>query len=177
MDDDIAQFTSITGATPERAAQYLQLSDGSLESAIQLFFESPDLGTATTTTSQPPVASDPTSGAQDAPIQIPSDDEDDDVAMVDRPHQPATVAQPNTSLESDEEMARRLQEEFYGSGGAGGRISPDDVRAPIARTTEQLVGPDAGWGSEPGDMRAAIAEQLMMRERARAGLSYHGGTR
>lgn len=170
MDDDIAQFTSITGATPERAAQYLQLSDGSLESAIQLFFESPDLAPSTTTT-QPNVSAAPATGGQHAPIHIPSDDEDDDnVAMVDRSQPPAPQAQPNAGLESDEEMARRLQEEFYGSGGAGGRMSPDDVRAPIASTTEQLIGPDAGWGSDPGDMRAAIAEQLMMRERARAGM-------
>lgn len=36
----MAQFTSITGASPERALQYLRLTDGNLEQAMQLFFDS-----------------------------------------------------------------------------------------------------------------------------------------
>jgi len=39
-DAAVAQFTSITGASPERALQYLRLTDGNLEQAMQLFFDS-----------------------------------------------------------------------------------------------------------------------------------------
>ncbi|KAJ6262407.1 UBX domain-containing protein [Drechslerella dactyloides] len=62
--------------------------------------------------------------------------------------------------EDDEAMARRLQEELYaeagnnaagwgggggggvGGGGGGNGMDFDDIRAPMARTTETLVGPD-----------------------------------
>ena len=44
MDDEqFAQFADITGATQEQAEVYLRFSEGNLEQAIQLFFESPDL--------------------------------------------------------------------------------------------------------------------------------------
>ncbi len=36
----MAQFTSITGTTTERALQYIRLTDGNLEQAVQLFFDS-----------------------------------------------------------------------------------------------------------------------------------------
>lgn len=173
MDDGIANFTAITGAPAERAAQFLQLCDGNLESAIQLFYESPDLGTSVPTASEPPTAPNKApSGRRDAPISVESDDEDDDNEVVGQQPLQAAQSQANASMESDEEMARRLQEELYRSGGGasggGGDAGPDGVRAPIARTTEQLVGPDANWGSDEGGMQAAIAHQMMMRDRARA---------
>lgn len=80
-----------------------------------------------------------------------------------------------TSFEDDEAMARRLQEEMYGGGGGGGAgddVDSEGVRAPMARTTETLVGPNSDWstvGRDPGEMRAAVAEQMMARQRRRAG--------
>ncbi|KAF2863490.1 hypothetical protein K470DRAFT_210527 [Piedraia hortae CBS 480.64] len=71
---------------------------------------------------QPPAGS--TSGSA-----IPVDDDDDDGAQ-----------------EDDEAMARRLQNEMYG-GGSGG--ADGGVRAPIARTTETLVGGDWDEDSVP----------------------------
>ena len=70
-----------------------------------------------------------------------------------------------SSYEDDEAMARRLQEEAYGAGGGGAGM--DDIRAPMARTTETLVGPDANWGGGEDDMRASIAEQMMARQQRR----------
>lgn len=35
----MAQFTEITGATPELATQYLQLADFDIQQSMQLFFE------------------------------------------------------------------------------------------------------------------------------------------
>ena len=41
MDDElVAQFTAITGATPDRATQYLRLTDADMQQAIDLFFAS-----------------------------------------------------------------------------------------------------------------------------------------
>ncbi|MCJ1241463.1 hypothetical protein MMC14_009468 [Varicellaria rhodocarpa] len=50
MDDDsVGQFIGITGTSPERAQQYLRLTDGNIEQAIELFYASDgvDLGGVT----------------------------------------------------------------------------------------------------------------------------------
>lgn len=160
MDDLIAQFTAITDASPERAQQYLTLSDNNIERAIQLFFDNNGADMGATMPSQRP-SSAPRAGRgyrenEDGTVTIDSDDED--IPMdVDDPH-----AGNYNPMEDDEAMARRLQEEAYGSGGAGGGF--EEIRAPMARTTETLVGPDADWGG-PDDMRAAVAEQMMARQR------------
>ena len=39
MDETIAQVVTVTGSTPELAAQYVQLADGDAETAISLYFE------------------------------------------------------------------------------------------------------------------------------------------
>lgn len=73
-------------------------------------------------------------------------------------------------MEDDEAMARRLQEEMYGSGGGrsgGGDFDEEGVRAPMARTTETLVGPGGDWNDDENEMRAAIAEQMMARGQRR----------
>jgi hypothetical protein len=93
-------------------------------------------------------------------IHIDSDDE----AMDYEESQP----QPNT--EDDEAMARRLQEEMYGTAGR----DSEDVRAPISRTTETLVGPGSmgyggGYGGDDEDVEAAIAAQMAARQARRAG--------
>jgi hypothetical protein len=147
MDEAILNFVSITGADPQKASQYLHLTDNNLEQAIQLFFDSPnlDLG-GTAPAAQPRQNADST--AQN-PIQIDSDDDMDDFEPAAR----------HANVEDDEAMARRLQEEMYGGAGPEG-----DVRAPMARTTETLVGPGADY--DPEDIDAMVAERMAQRRRA-----------
>lgn len=158
MDDEaITTFCSITDTTPQQAQQYLQFSDGNVEQAIELFFNNPDLaGSAPAAQPQP-------ASTRDDPINL--DDDDDDVADM-------SAAQGGPSTEDDEAMARRLQEEMYGAGGGGGAggaggVDEEGVRAPMARTTETLVGPGSDWRDDPNEMQAAIGEQMQARMRHR----------
>lgn len=155
MDDNIANFTSITGADPQRATQYLQLTDGNLEQAIQLYFDSPNLDVGGST-AQPATSA---SGQAHAPIRIDSDDEDldEDEAIATESRQGS--GPPGHNVEDDEAMARRLQEEMYGDGASD---PSGGVRAPMARTTETLVGPGTGYDDEDG-MHAAIMSQMARR--------------
>ena len=92
-------------------------------------------------------------------------------------HTPSSATPPignMRSVDNDEAMARRLQEEFYGASGigSGGRVSEEldehGYRAPIARTTETLVGPGAFDPTNAEEMRAAVAEQLAHRRQQQA---------
>jgi hypothetical protein len=155
MDEDISNFVAITSCDPQKAAQYLSLTDNNLEQAIQLFFDSPnlDFGPATATQSAPPNAST----AHD-PIEI---DSDEDMSDTGPDTQGNTPPARNAAVEDDEAMARRLQEEMYGGGGP-----PEaEVRAPMQRTTETLVGPGANWGSQDSeaDIDAMVQDQLARR--------------
>ena len=177
MDDDlVAQFSAITSADPQQAAQYLQLTENNLEQAIQLYFEGGPLDIGGAGSAPPTSADAASSSGQEAArppafthpqdvVHIDSDDDMSDDFDIDgaEPAVTGTRTDPQP-IEDDEAMARRLQEEMYGSGGAA---VGDDVRAPIARTTETLVGPDADWASDPDTMRAAVAEQLMARQQRR----------
>lgn len=154
MDEEsITTFCAVTAADPPKAQQYLQLTDGNVEQAIELYFNNPDLGGGA-------AAAAPTQPNRDDPITI----DDDDMADIDAG---------GASIEDDEAMARRLQEEMYGGAGRGaaggmGDLDEDGVRAPMARTTETLVGPGSGdWRQDPNEMQAAIAEQMMARQRMR----------
>lgn len=167
MDEQIGTFCAFTSATPEQAQRYLALTEGNVEQAVELFFSNPDLGAS----AAPSAPAQPAS--RDEPITIDDDDEiggsDDEVQETGS--RPAPAAQPDHSVESDEAMARRLQEEMYGAGGgSGGRgaggmgVDEEGYRAPIDRRTETLVGPGShDWRSDPGEMNAAIAHQLMNR--------------
>ncbi|EJT72346.1 hypothetical protein GGTG_09212 [Gaeumannomyces tritici R3-111a-1] len=87
-------------------------------------------------------------------IDSESDNDDADVDMAgaaDEMGEAAAAVAAARFAQEDEDAAyaRRLQEELYGAGGAGGGggggggpggATDDDVRAPIARTTETLVG-------------------------------------
>ncbi|KAF2810351.1 UBX domain-containing protein 7 [Mytilinidion resinicola] len=171
MDGLIADFVSFTQASPERAAQYLHLADNNLEQAVELFFESPNLDLGTTATSQEssstaqqPAATTTNASRPDL-INLDSDDDMMDFgADSDNPTPaPAASHAANTAAsgyESDEAMARRLQEEMYGAGAA-----TEDIRAPMARTTETLVGPGATWTPADDDMDAMVAEQMAARRR------------
>ncbi len=205
MDDDgLASFTSITGTTPDRAQQYLTLTDGNLEQAIELFYanDGADLGGAISPTSaqQPSQApsqqdlSDRSSGRRqrsedtgeivrvDSSSDIDVSDDELQITGARPRRQPANGAQvsstrrPATStppiggyetVDEDEAMARRLQEEYYGSAGTGGDVDAEGIRAPIARTTETLVGPESFDVNDEAQMRAAVLEQMRARHQPR----------
>ncbi|KAI9772225.1 MAG: hypothetical protein M1840_000974 [Geoglossum simile] len=203
MDEIEAQFVSITGSTPQKAEQYLRLTDYNLEQAIPLYLDSGGIDlegqdatavSAAASSAARPLAP-PSLGPQhaggphgyaddDGVVHIDSDDDVDDdddpeiigwnqrlpqaTAPLDH-HPPASTSPPPThratdsqGLESDEAMARRLQEELYAGGDLGG-IDADGVRAPIARTRETLVGPGSDWGSTDPGMRDAVMAQMRAR--------------
>ena len=132
MEEAVTQMVMITDTTTERAEQYLRVTDGDVEQAVSLFFESGgvDLGGGPTTTSR-------TTGSGIAQDPITIDDEimSDDIEATAAPSRAKPAA---GDYEDDEAMARRLQEEMYGGTGQ------EEIRAPLARQTETLVGPGAG---------------------------------
>ena len=141
----VAQFTEITGSTPELAIQYLQISDFNIEQAMQLFFENGG-APLTSEPSQPRGSGIPNNSEV---VNIDSDTDDE------TPQRSAAPA-----FDDDEAMARRLQEQMY-----GGQDQEEEVRAPMARTTETLVGPGADYDDDGEDMHANILSQLRARQR------------
>jgi len=182
MEAAVDTFTAFTSATPEVARRYLGMTEGNAEQAIQLFFDSPDLASGLaepiTNSNPPPIpsSSHPAHGSnsrQDASGTIHIDSDDDD--MHDRGSDDgsaaavAAVASRGTDYEDDEAIARRLQEEMY-TGGGTGDFEEDEIRAPIARTTETLVG-GADGGYSGGDIDEAVLEQMRARQYSRQGKS------
>jgi len=139
MDDHVAQFIAITDCPPQKAQSYLKVSDNDLGNAVALFFDTGGADIEDSVPSAPPPLPARPAGLSQL-IHVDDDDEDDDVREVLRASGPPSSAAPPHAYEDDEAMARRLQEEFYGAGAGPG--AGDGVRAPIARTTETLVGPD-----------------------------------
>ena len=204
-DENVVEFTAITGASTTTATQYLQLADGSLEQAIEIFFANggASLEQPARAAQPPPVPSDstrppgqqpPIHAAGDEVIDLDSDNEyqppsDEDEIQVTRTNQrhgigslraegalhtpPVGTPPSGHTVDDDEAMARRLQEEIYGGGGAppgDGRpeiLDEHGYRAPIQRTTETLVGPEAFDPSNTEEMRAAVMEQMMARRQPR----------
>lgn len=188
MDDNISTFIAITGASTDVARSFLEMTAGNFERAIELFYENPDLASGVgaglsanqSSTNAPAVpASRPSVGRQDAEgvIHIDSDD-DTDMQFIDDESDDegnngtAAAAQAAAFAQEEEDMAmaKRLQEELYrenhGSGSGSGPAGEDDVRAPIARTTETLIAPGWGGGGEHNDgMETAFLEQLRARRR------------
>ncbi|KAI5463637.1 hypothetical protein BGZ63DRAFT_351696 [Mariannaea sp. PMI_226] len=174
-DDNIATFSAITGASPDVARSFLEMTSGNFERAIELFYENPDLasGVGAGLNANPSPSAAPAQrsniGRQDSDgvIHIDSDDDEDmqfeqdsDSDDGDRAAaQAATLAQE----EEDMAMAKRLQEELYRENG-GAASASDDVRAPIARTTETLVAPGGEWSGE-ANVEAAMLEELRRRRR------------
>ncbi|EEP82898.1 conserved hypothetical protein [Uncinocarpus reesii 1704] len=164
-DAAVAQFTEITGSSPETATQYLQLSDYNLETAMQLYFENG--GAEIRTESQPaPVQrslSRPRVSAgfedENGIVHIDSDDENASTPVGTTSNQ-GNFGNTGPSFDEDLAMARRLQEELYATG-----ESADAVRAPMARRTETLVGPDTDFD----DMDSEILRQVRARQRGRGG--------
>lgn len=151
MEDKIIQFTAITGAPPRRAETYLRVSDEDLAQAVQLYFETggADMEDPPSSSTPAPVVPTraPRSGGNGEPIEIGDDIEDDDLREALRASggggggggdRGVTTSGGGEVAFDDEALARQLQEEFYGEGG----VDSNEVRAPIARTRETLVGGD-----------------------------------
>lgn len=207
MDDEaVAQFVSFTSSTAERAEQYLRLTDGDIQQAIDLYFANDgndaygSTPAAPTQTAARPIdefheqgrTSQQRQGYEDndGVVHINSDpdfsDEDEPRVTgfsarpgpVTRPerarsvvHTPSSMTPParpvGNLVDEDEAMARRLQEEFYGGTGATNEFDADGVRAPLARTTETLVGPESFDPTDREEMREAVLEQMRARQRLR----------
>jgi hypothetical protein len=182
-EEAISTFAGITGASPEVAQGFLALTGNNVERAIELFFENPDLVSnvqSGVSGNPPPVPTStrPNIGRQDSTGVIHIDSDEDDVMnLVDdddddeRGHgrQAAIRTAALAQEEEDAAMAKRLQEELYGGPGSGSGSGPDeDVRAPIARTTETLVAPDLSWAPDDG-MESAILTQLRQQRQRRRG--------
>ena len=179
MDDPVEAFTSITGQSEAVARQYLGMTDNNYEQAIGLFFEAPELAGSQNDTSQQAPPQIPTStrpqisttrGREDSSgvVHIDSDDDmdmDDDNDDDSDTATAAAIARA-AELEDDAAMARRMQEELYAGGDASGGFDADGVRAPIARTTETLVGGPGGWDGD--DTHDAVLEQMRLRAQVRA---------
>ncbi|KAL1957075.1 hypothetical protein VTO42DRAFT_6333 [Malbranchea cinnamomea] len=155
-DAAVAQFTEITGASPRVASQYLQITDNDLESAMQLYFEN---GGAELQISEPEQPSSTRRGGsagyedEHGVVHLDSDDDDEGNIPVRTTHEGQSSGSARNTFEDDLEMARRLQEELYAEANPS-----DTVRAPMARTTETLVGPEADFGFE---------SEILQRMRAR----------
>ena len=197
-DDLVTQFTTITAATSSVATQYLRLGGGDLEQAIQLFFanDGADLEPAGANHTPPVPASSTRPPGHEHPytdgqgiVHLDSDEDNDpsytgdndDEVHETRAQAPASrrtdsiqrgVSEIRPPVEEDEALARRLQEEDYGGlqdgGGSNALRDQDGYRAPIARTTQTLVGPGSFDPSNEEEMRAAVMEQMMARRAPRA---------
>lgn len=191
-DEAVAQFTEITGSAPQLAAQYLQLTDYNIQTAMQLFFENggAEIGPAASETpasAAPPPIPPPSTrppGYEDEAgvVHIDSDDAASDSnepvgagynagrsASASRDRSGAGDGSPGP-YEDDAALARRLQEEMYsgeGNNQGGTPLDEDGVRAPMARTTETLVGPGSASFDDDDGMHAAVMRQLQAREHAR----------
>lgn len=193
-DAAVAQFTEITGSSADLATQYLQLTDYNLQTAMQLYFENggAEVGPAASETPSaaaapppPPQSSRPPGYEDDAGVvHIDSDDATSEPEITgysagrsgsaSRDRSGAADGSSGSRLyEDDAAMARRLQEELYAGGGnaqapqAPAEYDEEGVRAPMARTTETLVGPGAVGFDDDDDMSSAVMRQLQARERAR----------
>jgi UBX domain-containing protein 7 len=167
MDEAIATVVAVCSTTPEIAAQYAQLADGDPAQAVTLFYENGGADLAAASAPPPPAPPQPRSN-HDNPIDLDAEDDisDDNDAEVTGYKRSAKRAAGD--YEDDEAMARRLQNEMYGESGP-----EEDIRAPIARQSEVLVGPGAdmmqgmGAGAYPPsieDRMAALARRRQQGE-------------
>lgn len=169
-EEAVGTFTAFTGASEDVARRYLIMTEGNTEQAIQLFFDSPDLANVPAPpvpqSTRPNTQSQAGSVSRD-PISIDSDEDevmnhDDEAASARQAEAVGRAA----DYDDDEAMARRIQEELYAGGDSSGGFGADDVRAPMAPTTETLVGGPRGY--EPNDLNDAVLEQMRARAQARS---------
>ena len=164
MDEAIATVVAVCGTSTELAAQYVQLADGDPNQAVQLFFENGGVDLAgPTSRPHPPAPSRPIGDARH-PIDVDAEENilDDNEPEITGFHK--ATQRPAGDYEDDEAMARRLQNEMYGEGTA-----EEDVRAPIARQAETLVG---GYAADLPPMSgpaysSAVEDRMQAIERRR----------
>ena len=195
-DDLVAQFVGITESSADRAQQYLRISDGNIEQAVELYFstgginlEGPSSTAAQTSAPPPEFVSQPSRRSTERQarvnvggvVNLDSDEEltDDDEPIITgtRSRQPGgltnsanrspasgtPVIRPSYLENDDAAMARRMQEEIYAGGDMAGITGAEGYRAPMARTTETLVGPESYDLTDPADLQAAVGEQMRAR--------------
>jgi len=192
MDEAISMVSAITGATPQVARHFLSMTDGDPQQAIQLFYDSPELSSSMAQPSSAPISQAPalqqraSSVEHRDPPDIINLDSDDEDVMMDRDIElnnqfsedehaglnvhPSTALADSGNYEDDEAVARRIQEELYASGDTTGDFDSHGVRAPLARTTETLIGPGADW--TPEDMHDAVLQQMRARQQPRSSMSF-----
>lgn len=201
------QFVSFTNSTVERAEQYLRLTDGDVQQAIDLFFTNDGndaYGSAPSTDPPNPQASlghvqqtetprqrhayEDENGvvhidsdqnySDDNELQVTGNDTENVQGSIRSSGRPRSTMQASSNLtipsrptvnavDEDEAIARRLQEEYYGAAGVGGEHGPGGIRAPIAPTTETLIGSESEAISEE-EMREVVAEQMRVRQLPRS---------
>lgn len=195
-EEAVAQFVSFTSSTPDQAMQYLRLTDGDIQQAIDLFYanDGNDLsGSAQAPPISPPQAPPPVRsqlGYEDSHgiVHLDSDSElsDDEKPEATRKNRSRPAVSPRTrpsthtpsimtpstgpvAFDDDEAMAMRLQEEIYAGAAAreAADADPDGPRAPIGRTTETLIGPGSFDSNNANEMRAAVLEQMRARQQPR----------
>lgn len=171
----MAQVASITGATPALASQYLTLADGDENQAVMLFFENggADLsgqssGPSNDTPLQAPVhdtgsASRPREGTsgvihidsdeEHEAERVPDDDEPQFISSRTRPNATTSSHRPDSTFDDDAALAARLQEEAYSG-------QEQEVRAPIARQAQTLVGPGAEQDFDDSILPTQIRRQM-----------------
>lgn len=188
MDDPVEAFTSITGQSEAVARVYLGMTDNNHEQAIGLFFEAPELASQNAPSQQAPPQI-PTStrpqrstnrAQQNASgvVELDSDDDmevDDDNSDGDSETATAAAIARAAEVEDDAAMARRMQEELYSGGDASGGFDAEGVRAPIARTTETLVGGPGGWDGDDA-LQSDVLEQMRLRAQRQTRAAGGGGS-
>ena len=171
MEENIPTFVSITGVSPEVARRFIEFAGGDVGRAVELFYENPDLVSSigSEPPPAPPASTRPNIGREDASgvihIDSEDDDEDDDdieLAGDDNDSDDRVAAETAAAFAQEEEdaaMAKRLQEELYSENRGPGAGGPDDVRAPIARTTETLVASEPTWGPD-SSLESSFLQQM-----------------
>lgn len=162
MSDEVENFVGITGATHNVARDFLQMSDGDLTQAVQLYFEHPELlstigansSAAPSQSAAPPsVRRAATGSSRNNAITIDSDEGDINMADSDEElnwgndEDPEVVAIRQAQEQEDARLAQQMQDEIYKQE----PMDEDGVRAPIQRITETLVAPSYGGPSQLGD--------------------------
>ena len=181
-DEAAANFAAITGSSLSVAQQYLRLGDNDLEQAVGLYYanEGAELEVTGVASHGAPTSTSPPRRPAQHPVDeqgvVHVDSDEEDHSQQTGTPQPSVGGHGGTaangSMEDDEAMARRLQEEFYDGaqaiyGSGADPVGDDGYRAPIARTTQTLVGADSYDPNDPDDVRAAVMEQMMARRQPR----------
>ncbi|KAL9101624.1 MAG: hypothetical protein Q9163_003143 [Psora crenata] len=184
------QFVSITGASLSTAAQYLQLAEGNLEGAIELFYanDGASLEPSAHDSQPPPVLPSSTQtrgyrqGYEDdrAIVHIDSDGEEQqpsnegrvqaegrsqrtgNSAIGSASHTPPSLPPPTSGVPSTTDDDEAMARRLQEE-----FYDEHGYRAPIGRTTETLVGPGIFDPNNPEEMRAAVMEQMGERRQRR----------